>query len=106
MKTLKKNVLSIIIAFSMVSCAQSSKKNNDIASNLSTYSETIDTIWTKKIIKTDAEWKSILTPEQYQITREQGTEPPFTHDFHDLKENGIFICVSCNNPLFSKKNKI
>ena len=105
MKTLKKNVLSIIIAFSMVSCAQSSKKNNDIASNLSTYSETIDTTWTKKIIKTDAEWKSILTPEQYQITREQGTEPPFTHDFHDLKENGIFICVSCNNPLFSKKTK-
>ena len=105
MKTLTKNVLSIIIIFSMVSCAQSSKKINDVGSNLSTYSETIDTTWTKKIIKTDAEWKSILTPEQYQITREQGTERPFTHDFHDLKENGIFICVSCNNPLFSKKTK-
>ena len=105
MKTLKKFILSIITAFSIVSCAQNNKKNADVATNLSTYSVTIDTNWTKKVTKTDAQWKSILTPEQYNITREQGTEPPFTHDFHDLKENGIFICVSCNNPLFSKDTK-
>jgi len=79
--------------------------NTDEASNLATYSETIDTSWTKKIIKTDAQWKSILTSEQFTITREQGTEQPFTHDFHNLKENGIFICLSCNNPLFSKDTK-
>lgn len=105
MKTIKKIFLSIIVAFSIVSCAQNTKKNTDLANNLTAYTETIDTSWTKKVIKTDAEWKSILTPEQYQITREQGTEQPFTNDFHDLKENGIFICISCSNPLFSKKTK-
>lgn len=105
MKTLKKIVLLIVTAFTIVSCAQNTKKNTDTASNLSTYSEKIDTTWTEKIIKTDAQWKSILTPEQYTITREQGTEPPYTHEFKDIKENGIFVCVSCNNPLFSKKTK-
>ena len=105
MKTLKKIILSIITVFSILSCAQNPKMNTDEASNLATYSETIDTSWTKKIIKTDAQWKSILTSEQFTITREQGTEQPFTHDFHNLKENGIFICLSCNNPLFSKDTK-
>jgi len=105
MKTLKKITLSIIIAYSILSCAKNTKKNTDTAINLATYSVTIDTTWTQKVLKTDAQWKSILTPEQYNITREQGTEPPFTHDFHNLKENGLFVCVSCNNPLFSKNTK-
>ena len=105
MKTLKKIVLTLITAFSILSCAQNTKKNIAVITNLSTYTQPIDTSWTKKIIKTDAQWKSILTSEQYNITREQGTEPPFTHEFHDLKENGIFVCVSCDNPLFSKNTK-
>ena len=105
MKSIKKIVLLLITASSILSCAQNKKKSADLASNLSTYSEKIDTSWTKKITKTDAEWKLILTPEQYNITREQGTEPPFTHEFHDVKENGIFLCVSCNNPLFNKNTK-
>jgi len=105
MKTPTKIFLSIIIAFSIVSCAQNTKKNTDLASNLSTYAETIDTSWTKKISKTDAQWKAILTPEQYYITREQGTEQPFSHDFHELKEKGIFLCVSCKNPLFNIDTK-
>jgi len=105
MKTFKKITLSVFTAISIVSCAQNTKKNNEVASTLSIYSETIDTNWTKKIIKTKAQWKSILTPEQFNITREQGTEPPFTHEFNELKEKGIFVCVSCNNPLFSKNTK-
>jgi peptide methionine sulfoxide reductase msrA/msrB len=105
MKTPKKIILLVIAAISIFSCGQNTKNNTDTASNLSTYSETIDTTWTSKVIKTNAEWKAILTPEQYNITREQGTEPPFTNEFRDLKENGIFVCISCNNPLFSKKTK-
>ncbi|MBG6109725.1 peptide methionine sulfoxide reductase msrA/msrB [Flavobacterium sp. CG_23.5] len=105
METLKKTLLSLFTAFSILSCTQSPKKNTDLAATLSSYSIIIDTNWTQKIIKTDAQWKDILTLEQYKITREQGTEPPFTHEFHDIKENGIFVCVSCNNPLFSKDTK-
>ncbi|MCB1023188.1 MAG: peptide-methionine (R)-S-oxide reductase MsrB, partial [Acidobacteria bacterium] len=59
----------------------------------------------KKIVKTDAEWKKILTPEQYRITREAGTEMPYTSPLNDIKEKGIFACVCCDLPLFSSKTK-
>jgi methionine-R-sulfoxide reductase len=64
-----------------------------------------DTLPFKKIVKTDAEWKSILTPEQYHITREKGTEAPYTSPLNDIHEKGIFECVSCSLPLFSSRTK-
>lgn len=54
----------------------------------------------EKIIKSDEEWKRILTPEQYKITRKKGTEPPFTGKYNNFKEKGIFQCVCCGNDLF------
>jgi methionine-R-sulfoxide reductase len=59
----------------------------------------------EKIIKTNAEWKKILTPEQYRITREAGTERPYTSPMTDLKDKGTFACVCCDLPLFSSENK-
>ena len=59
----------------------------------------------KKIIKTDEEWKKILTPEQYRITREAGTETPYTSPLTELKDKGTYACVCCDLPLFSSKTK-
>ena len=59
----------------------------------------------KKIIKTNAQWKKILTPEQYRITREAGTEAPYTSPLTDIHDKGTFVCVCCNLPLFSSKTK-
>jgi methionine-R-sulfoxide reductase len=59
----------------------------------------------KKIIKTDAEWKKILTPEQYRITREAGTEDAYTSPLNKIKAKGVFECVSCSLPLFSSATK-
>src|SRR6266496_1039773 len=59
----------------------------------------------KKVIKTDAEWKSILTPEQYNVTRQKGTEAPYSSPLNDMHEQGIFECVGCELPLFSSKTK-
>jgi len=59
----------------------------------------------KKIIKTDAEWKQILTPEQYYVTRQKGTETPYSSPYTNLHEKGIFECVSCALPLFSSETK-
>ena len=59
----------------------------------------------EKIVKTDAEWKKILTPEQYRITRQAGTETPYTSPLTDLKDNGTFVCVCCQLPLFSSETK-
>ena len=59
----------------------------------------------KKVIKTDAEWKQILTPDQYSVTREKGTERPFSSPLNDIHDQGIFECVACELPVFSSKAK-
>lgn len=58
-----------------------------------------------KIIKSDKEWKEILTPEQYRITRKKGTERAFTGEYWDLKKKGTYKCVSCGLDLFSSMTK-
>ena len=59
----------------------------------------------EKIKKTDEQWKSKLTDEQYRITREAGTEPAFTGKYYNNKEHGIYHCICCNEPLFSSEEK-
>ncbi|HEV7797390.1 MAG TPA: peptide-methionine (R)-S-oxide reductase MsrB [Pyrinomonadaceae bacterium] len=59
----------------------------------------------KKVTKTNEEWKGILTPEQYNVTREKGTEAPFTSPLNEIHEQGIFECVACELPLFSSQAK-
>ena len=55
--------------------------------------------------KTDDDWRARLTPEQYRVTREQGTEAPFTGQYHDHKEPGTYRCVACGQPLFDSDAK-
>lgn len=57
------------------------------------------------VSKTDAEWKQILTPEQYEVTRRKGTERAFTGVYWDSKEKGTYRCVCCGTPLFSSAAK-
>lgn len=58
----------------------------------------------KKDIRTNDEWKKVLTPDQYHILRERGTEAAGTCAF-SIKKQGVFHCVACNNPLFKSKAK-
>jgi peptide-methionine (R)-S-oxide reductase len=59
----------------------------------------------KMIKKSNEEWRRELTPEQYHITREGGTETPFTGKYHATKENGMYVCSNCGTPLFSSETK-
>ena len=59
----------------------------------------------EKIRKTSAEWHAQLSPQQYHVTREKGTEPPFTGKFWNSHESGVFQCVCCGAPLFDSDKK-
>jgi peptide-methionine (R)-S-oxide reductase len=59
----------------------------------------------KKIMKTDAEWKQLLTPDQYNVMRQKGTEAPFSSPLNDIHEKGTFVCAACELPLFSSTTK-
>lgn len=59
----------------------------------------------KKIEKPDAEWREQLTPEQYRVTREKGTERPFSGDYQVTDVHGIYHCICCNAPLFENEHK-
>ncbi|GAB4533590.1 MAG: peptide-methionine (R)-S-oxide reductase MsrB [Anaerolineae bacterium] len=59
----------------------------------------------KKILKTDEEWKQQLTAEQYYVTRQKGTERPFTGEYYATREKGTYHCVACGAELFSSETK-
>jgi len=60
---------------------------------------------TEKIQKTDAEWREQLTPEQYHVTRQKGTERPHTGEYNLHTEAGTYTCVCCGEPLFPSETK-
>jgi peptide-methionine (R)-S-oxide reductase len=59
----------------------------------------------KQVEKSDEEWRRELTPEQYQVCRQKGTERAFTGKYHDCKEAGTYHCICCGKELFSSETK-
>jgi len=62
-------------------------------------------IMSEKVIKSDAEWRKLLTPEQFHVTREKGTERAYTGATWNNHEKGIYQCVCCGNDLYSSETK-
>ncbi|MEJ5311944.1 MAG: peptide-methionine (R)-S-oxide reductase MsrB [Anaerolineae bacterium] len=60
---------------------------------------------TDKIVKSDAEWQEILTPEQYRVMRKKGTERAFTGKYYAYKEDGVYRCGACGQELFDSQTK-
>jgi peptide-methionine (R)-S-oxide reductase len=59
----------------------------------------------RKVVKSDHEWRKLLSLEQYAVTREKATERPFTGEYHDCKKQGVYLCVCCEAELFSSDTK-
>ncbi|HEY8371049.1 MAG TPA: peptide-methionine (R)-S-oxide reductase MsrB [Thermodesulfobacteriota bacterium] len=61
--------------------------------------------WRDEHVKSDAEWKAVLTPEQYAVLREHGTERPWTSPLNDEHRPGTYVCAACRQPLFDGQAK-
>lgn len=59
----------------------------------------------EKVVKSEEEWKAILTPMQYHVTREKGTERAFTGEYNKFYKDGTYTCIACKLPLFSSTTK-
>jgi peptide-methionine (R)-S-oxide reductase len=64
-----------------------------------------DAVTKRPVAKSDAEWRKELTPEQYRVTRQKGTERAFTGEYHDTKTPGTYACVCCGAPVFGSDDK-
>ena len=63
------------------------------------------TVMVEKVVKTDEEWKQVLTPEQFEVTRKKGTERAFTGEYWNNHEKGVYRCICCDNALFNSGTK-
>jgi peptide-methionine (R)-S-oxide reductase len=94
----------ILLAFlSLAACQQKEVKSPQPNQPVVQTSSRMDT--TKKINRTEEEWKKILTPQQYHVLREKGTDAPFTGALTLNKQEGMYYCAACGNELFSSDMK-
>ena len=91
-------ILILFIGWNIVT----SNAKDDVPSELLQDGETR---MVKKVIKSEEEWKKLLTPQQYRVLRKSGTEQAFTGKYNDFYEEGIYVCGACGTPLFSSATK-
>jgi peptide-methionine (R)-S-oxide reductase len=104
--------LIVVAAMAAAGCAQSVGETEAQGMNqkvtiveFSDSGERRGAITVEKVVKTDAEWRKQLTPEQYRVTRRSGTEPAFCGGYLNEHEEGIYRCLCCGTPLFRSDAK-
>ena len=98
-----------VIVFTVMACMNSSKSDETITATATTIQQQPSLLLTdtslKKVVKTDAQWKKLLTENQYYVLRKKGTERPYQNEFDTNKKKGNYFCAACKLPLFSSTTK-
>lgn len=102
---MKKAAYLFILLFGIIACGEVANGHNDSATQSADTTQTAYQQPKYPVQKTDAEWKKELTPNQYYILRQSGTEPAFSGKYWDFHGDGIFVCAACGQPLFDSKTK-
>jgi len=102
--SIKRKIIITLTVLSVLICYLSLKPSFKQESTADEFSKGEETM-IKKAIKTDKEWKKILSPEQYRVMRKRSTERSFTGKYNDHYEKGIYVCAGCGTPLFSSEAK-
>jgi peptide methionine sulfoxide reductase msrA/msrB len=97
--------LILVAAFSFLLGCTVTKAPAGAGRNENQQAQTKETPMVKKVIKSDREWKDALTPEEYRVLRQSGTERPFTGKYNGFFERGTYVCAACGAPLFSSETK-
>ena len=105
MKALTGNVLTAIALVSLAAVSCTAKGKSDTTGSAPQMVVVNDAGDTTKIVRSDAQWRKILTPEQFDIVREKGTERAFTGKYWDNHEAGKYLCVACGQELFNSQTK-
>lgn len=108
--------LIVVVLFSLQACAQQDAPvtETEAYSTAATGEEPLPESLKKElneqtlqdtVVKSEAEWRKILTAEEYYVLRQEGTEKPFVNKYNDNQKKGIYHCKACGNPLFSSETK-
>ncbi|MDG0973029.1 MAG: peptide-methionine (R)-S-oxide reductase MsrB [Crocinitomicaceae bacterium] len=95
--------ISALVLLVILACTSETETQNLGVQSSNYENPSDDTL--KKVVKSEEEWKKILTPQQFEVTRKEGTEVAFTGEYWDSKKKGIYHCVCCDLPLFSSETK-
>jgi peptide-methionine (R)-S-oxide reductase len=108
------NILGLFMMLSYLACTEQVKTNNQTYTTAVAGDEPLPDYVREKlnsesledtVIKTEEEWRKLLTKEEYYVLRQEGTEKPFDNEYNNNKEEGIYSCAACHNPMFFSKTK-
>ena len=99
-------IASRLLGKAMAATLSAPDKNQEVAIEyFSATGKSLKVVYVQKLVKSDAEWRHLLSSDSYQVTRKAGTETPFTGKYADNHADGLYHCICCDTALFDSKTK-